>query len=220
MAESRIGARSLFLPLLVLLMAFAAMGPASNARADYTPSRHYAFDVGTGGTLVWNQSTVLNTTDMVSAWNYWTGYSYLSTTSSPSTCGSSNSCVYVMNEGATVGSCTAPMISDTGTWAVTYLEAYPYVNNIGCDWGNETYPVYIIVPNSSMSFTATQLQHIRRHEMAHVLGLADANVTCWFSTVWYPIMNNGTFGNCSAYPQNATATANEAYYAAQWGFFD
>jgi hypothetical protein len=78
----------------------------------------------------------------------------------------------------------------------------------------------VIVLNSDLSFNSTQLQHIRRHEMGHALGLADTSTSCWLSGVWYPIMNNGTFGTCSAYPQNATPTNNEAYWAAQWGFFD
>lgn len=122
-----------------------------------------------------------------------------------------------MNSGDTFAGCTAPNISN---WARTYLEAYPAVYNLPCGMGSPDYPVYVIVINSSLSFNSTQLQHIRRHEMGRALGLHEANVACWFDVVWYPLMNNGTFGNCSAFPQNATPTSNEAYWAAQWGFFD
>lgn len=211
--------RTLVLPFLLVLVAIASIGPSSGALADYSVNRYYTYPVGTGGTLVWNQSTALDTSDMVSAWNYWTGTSHLSTTSNISTCGSSKSCVYVMNEGATVASCTAPTISGTGTWALTYLEAYPHVNNMGCDFGTEDEPIYIIMLNSSMSFNSTQLQHIRRHEMGHALQLGHpaSSVSCWFDVVWYPLMKaNST--NCGAYPSNGTPSANEAYYADLWSY--
>lgn len=209
--------QSLLLPILLCLVALAAIGPASGASAEPV-TRHYFNPIGTGGTFVYNQSTVLNTSDMVSAWNFWTGTSYLSTSTDISTCGSTRSCVYVMNEGATIASCTAPILG-TGTWAATYLEAYPAVNNMNCDWGTPSTPVYIIVLNSSMSFNWIQLQHIRRHEMGHVLQLADAvdSVACWWDVVLYPIMKNGST-NCASYPQNATASGNEAYYAGQWSY--
>jgi len=124
-----------------------------------------------------------------------------------------------MNEGATIdGFCTAPTIAGTSTWALTYLEAYPDVNNMGCDIGTPTYPIYIVVLNSSMSFDATQKQHMRRHEFGHVLGLDDTSTACWLSTIWYPIMHN-TSSNCSGhYPENATPSDNEKYYASIWGF--
>jgi hypothetical protein len=205
--------------VLLLIVAIAAMGPASSARADYSVNRHFYTPIGTGGTLVWNQSTALDTSDMVSAWNFWTGTGYLSTTSDISTCGSSKSCVYVMNENATIASCTMPDIPGTGTWALTYLEAYPDVNNVPCDYGTPTYPIYIVVLNSSMSFNATQLQHIRRHEMGHVLQLGHpaSAVSCWFDVVVYPLMKENST-NCASYPQNATPSPNEAYYAELWSY--
>lgn len=177
------------------------------------------YPLGTGTTYVYNQSTSLDMSDSVSAWNSWTGTSYLATSSDISTCGSTHSCVYVVNEGATIGGCAAPTLPDDGSvWAATYLEAYPAVNNMGCDFGTTSHPIYIIVLNSSMSFNAPQLQHIRRHEMGHVLGLDDTSTACWLDVVWYPIMHNGS-ANCSGhYPENATPSANEAYWAGQWGF--
>ncbi len=208
------------LPILLVLVALAAIGPASSARADYTVTRHYMHPIGTGGTLVWNQSTVLDTSDMVSAWNYWTGTSYLSTTTNPSTCGSSKSCVYVMNEGASIGGCYAPTFADAEPYAATYLEAYPEVYNLPCGMGSPDYPVYIVVLNSSESFDSTELRHIRRHEMGHALQLADTTTACWEGEpgVWYPLMHN-VATNCSGhYTDNGTPSDNEKYYAEYWSF--
>jgi hypothetical protein len=73
--------------------------------------------------------------------------------------------------------------------------------------------------NNELSFTSVQLQHIRRHETGHALQLGDTSgVACWFSTVWYPLMNNGLpgAGSCTAYPQNATPSTNEKSSARTW----
>lgn len=89
----RIDCRRIVLPVILLLTAFVAVVPADKARADYSPSRLYTFTLGTGGTLIYNHGTALNAADIASAWNSWTGTSYLSVTTNPSTCGSSKSCV-------------------------------------------------------------------------------------------------------------------------------
>lgn len=41
------------------------------------------------------------------------------------------------------------------------------------------------------------------------LALKDTSTTCWYTSAWYPLMNNGTFGTCSGYGYNFSGTTNE-----------
>lgn len=45
--------------------------------------------------------------------------------------------------------------------------------------------------------------------MAHALALNDTSTTCWYTSAWYPLMNNGIYGTCSGYPDNFSGTVNE-----------
>jgi hypothetical protein len=170
--------------------------------------------MGPAGGYVMNQGTSMSHTDPVNAWNSWTGTSKLSVGTTG--CGVVRSCAIYAWEGATIWGTSCVVPSTGSAWALAFISADSYTNlPSGCDLGTTTYPVFVIAVDSSISFTEVQKQHIRLHELGHALRLGDTTVSCWFDVVWWPLLKNNST-SCSAFPQNATATANEAQAAKDW----
>lgn len=194
---------SLTLAALTALAVGLLLLPVREARADYTPpAGPYNHVVGAGGAQVQNQNTALSHTDAISAWNTWTGTSKLT---SGTSC--AQVCIIFANSGATLyyTSCVVPTAS---YWADLRVSAGTAENNLGCtSIGSSTYPVFVLNYNSAPSYGYL---HVQRHEVGHALGLHDTSTSCWSWWVGYqPLMNNGTYGTCSGYPYNYTASDNE-----------
>ena len=193
-----------------LLAGDAALLLVASASADYDPSTFghpFSHHIGAGGAQVQTQGTPLDSSDALGAWNSWTSRSKLSSGTSCST-----GCIIYANSGATLyyTTCVVPY-PISGAWADTRVAAGMVENNLGCtSLGSDTYPIFVVNYYSAPSYGYL---HVQRHEMGHALGLNDANVACWSWWVGYqPLMNDGMFGNCSGFPYNYTATANEASY--------
>lgn len=79
---------------------------------------------------------------------------------------------------------------------------------------DQGYTIFVVVLDSQ-SFNTTQRMHLQRHEVGHAIGLWEANdaMTCW--TEWgyvLPVMKHDST-NCASFPNNYTASYNEALYA-------
>ena len=206
--------------ILLALFGVQAFILVPTAAADYTPPPNTPgyVTVGSGGALVQSQSTALDPYDAVGAWNTWTSKSKLSVGSAG--CGTTTSCIIYVNEGSALAwtYCTAPMIYETGVWARTY-QITSSGNNLGdpyCNGLAPNYPIYVVDYNTSLGLGSIARLHVQRHKIGHGIGLADApTVYCWQDYgYWKPLMNNGTeSGYCSAFPNNYTASYNEALYA-------
>lgn len=189
------------------------------AGADYTPPPNTPgyTTVGSGGALVQNQSTNLDHYDAVGVWNYWTAKSKLAVGSSG--CGVSTSCIIYANENATLSwtYCDLENLPDPGDWAKTYqiTSSRSNIGDADCDLLAPTYPIFVVGYNASLGLGSTQRLHVQRHELAHAIGLGDAStVTCWQEYgYWLPLMRNGGGSSCLVFPQNYTASFNEAVAA-------
>lgn len=188
-------------------------------RADYTPPDNTPgyTTVGSGGALLQDQSTRLDASDAVNAWNTWTSKTKLATGTSG--CGTTTSCVIYVNEGANLlwTYCTAPTLSGSFPWAATYqiTASGSNMSDSDCDSLAPNFPIFVVDYNASLGLGTTAKLHLQRHEVGHTIGLGDApNAACWQDFgYWKPLMNNGTGGVCSAFPSNYTASYNEAVYA-------
>lgn len=212
--------------LATILLALSSN--ATWARADYTPPYpQWNFNLGAGGTYVVNYGTAIDPVPPSDAWDSWTGYNQLIPTGSPSGCGTSVSCVYFVNEGATIPGtvCAVPSIGDSGGANAIKALVYALAGNqstlCGSSYASPTFPIFVINVNSSLSFTVTDKTHIGRHELGHALSLPDApSESCYFvNPAWYPLMRNNYHATtCSTYPQNGTATPNEISWATYWAY--
>lgn len=190
---------------VIALVVGAAMIFAGRASADYSPPPGpFQHVVGAGGAQVQNQGTVLNASDAIGSWNSWTGKSKLS---SGTSCAAV--CIIYANSGATLyyTSCVVPYPA-SGSWADARVAAGTSENNLGCTYlGTDAYPIFVV---NYYSAPSNGYLHVERHELGHALGLPDTSTACWAWWVGYqPLMNNGTFRTCSAFPDNYTASANE-----------
>lgn len=197
--------RVMFSLASMLAVAGALVPIIDVARADYTPpAGPYNHVVGANGAQVQNQGTPLSPTDALGAWNSWTGTSKLS---SGTSC--AGVCIIYANSGATLyyTSCVVPYPA-SGAWADVRVAAGTSENNLGCtSLGSDANPIFVVNYYSAPSYGYL---HVQRHEMAHALGLNETSTTCWTWWVGYkPLMNNGTFGTCSGFPYNYTASENE-----------
>jgi len=191
------------------------------AHADYTPPTIPDYlPIGPNGGRIANLSTPVNVSDAATKWNQWTGTSKMSS-GSTSGCGASIGCIVFALDGNTVfinsKSCAVPDWS-APTWATVYMDAGAYFYNI-CNGtiGSAAKPVFVVAFNNELTFNATQLLHIGRHETAHGLNLGDApsTIVCWQSgSTWYPLMKNNAT-NCPQFGTNVTASPNEALTAKQ-----
>lgn len=189
----------------LLAVAGAFMAIVDVARADYDPvTGPFNHVVGSNGAQVQNQGTPLSPTDALGAWNSWTGTSKLS---SGTSC--AGVCIIYANSGATLyyTSCVVPYPA-SGAWADARVAAGTSENNLGCtSLGSDANPIFVVNYYSAPSYGYL---HVQRHEMTHALGLNETSTTCWTWWVGYkPLMNNGTFGTCSGFPYNYTASDNE-----------
>lgn len=207
--------------ILTIIFLAIRIGVADYYPGDNTPGY---YTVGAAGAKVQNQGS-LDPYDTVSAWNAWTSTTKLSVGTTG--CGTSTSCFIFVDEGQILNDtyCTVPYIGDDGIYAVAYQTIYGG-NNIGdadCNAiAQSSYPVFVIALNNSsinqMSPTPRAIAklHTQRHEIGHGIGLPDAPTVYCYSESWYyrPLMNNGTQpAYCGIYPENYTATYNEALYA-------
>lgn len=208
---------------IALGSALIALGVVQLALADYTPPSNTPgyTTVGSGGAKVIDYSD-LDAADAVASWNWWTSKSKLSTAANMTGCGSTTSCIVYVNESSTLPgtNCTVPDLPSG-----TYGTAYQIWNgqNIGdsdCATLSSSYPVFVISLNVSLNLLTpypNSYLHIQRHELGHAIGLGDApTATCWSEWgYWLPVMNNGTqkATYCPTYPNNFTASYNEALYA-------
>lgn len=187
------------------VLGLVSIGPVL---ADYTPpAAPFASRIGPNGAIVQNQGTPLNASDAVSAWNTWTARSRL--TLGTSGCGTTIACIIYANSGATLyyTACVLPTVP-SGYWAATYVAANGYENTAGCtSLGSQATPIFVVAYRSAPS---GGYLHVQRHELGHALALNDTSTACWPVYGWYsPLMNNGTYGTCPAYPNNVTASPNE-----------
>lgn len=195
----------------VLILSLLSAHPAL---ADYTPSDPwYAYGVGSGGAKVSDNTTVIDESDAAAAWNTWTNFNKLTLGSNG--CGSTTSCIIYANDGTTVLGCPVPEV-DAPWWAEAHILAGSYrsIADSNCNLGSTTYPIFIVSIDDEGSWSSDDKKlHVARHEMGHALLLGDTSASCWSEWGYLlPIMHD-TSDNCSSYPQNYSATYNEALYA-------
>lgn len=126
-------------------------------------------------------------------------------------CGLYDGCVIFDTESTSllgVATCTLPAVSPYAALYIDTDTGYnlpdPDCHGIGSDY----HPTFVLVLDSSVPSGA--YTHIQRHEVGHALGLNDTSTSCYTeNSTYYPLMNNGTSGTCSNYPNNITATSNE-----------
>lgn len=229
---------------VVILGAIVGMGIAMSAvktaQADYTLSTgpYYDYRVGSSAAVWADQGTVLddNTgSPYLPGPEFW-DWLAVQTLGSPmdkfsntwTGCGNPSTCIVYQNHGGAVGgtSCDLPALG-SGDAAVIYILAGVDGQNVGdpdCNGlGTPTSPVFVVSVNTThFSWTANRIDHTRRHETAHALGLADTGTSCWtdtnnpFTGTWlYPLMRNGS-ANCGSYPANMLPTWNEIGAAQGW----